>query len=407
VTNLTGSDHVVVVGAGLSGWRFCEALRREGYTGEISLIGEEHDAPYDRPPLSKQVLVGKWGLDHTTLATPERLTEARVSTHFGVAASALDAEAASVYLADGRVITGTRVVVATGARARTLAFSAEERLHTLRRRADAQRLIDSVAPLSPGTPVVIIGGGFVGAEVATALYSRGLAPLVLEVASRPLVAALGEHVSLWLAGLAAEFGVELRSEQVVADVVDDDGELRVELSDATVRAPVVVVAAGATPNVEWLEGSSLTLDDGVVVDEHFAASPNVAAIGDVARFAWPNVTGTEAIRVEHWQSANDHAHALAREWVTGEAPAAFTIPYFWSDQYGKKIQLLGHPHASDDVTRVLRDDDAGRFTALYSRDELITGVVTLSQPRALMLSRVLLEEPTTLAGALERAPWNV
>lgn len=406
VTGLNASDHVVVVGAGLAGWRFCEALRREGYAGEISLIGEESDAPYDRPPLSKQVLVGKWELDKTTLATPERLAEARVATHFGVAASALDVEAAAVYLADGRVISGTRVVVATGSRARTLAFSAEKRLLTLRRRSDAQRLIGSVETLAPGTAVVVIGGGFVGAEVATALKGRGLAPLVLEAAARPLIAALGEDVSLFLAGLAGAFDVELRIDQHVSDVVDDGAQLRVDLSDESVRAPVVVVAAGAEPNVEWLEGSGLTLDNGVVVDELFAAAPRVAAIGDVARFAWPNVTGTEAIRIEHWQSANDHAHALARAWTTGEAPAAFTVPYFWSDQYGKKIQLLGHPHASDDVTKVLEDDEAGRFTALYSRVGLVTGVVTLSQPRALMLSKVLLEEPTTLAGALERAPWS-
>jgi NADPH-dependent 2,4-dienoyl-CoA reductase/sulfur reductase-like enzyme len=407
VTTLSASDHVVVVGAGLAGWRFCEALRREGYDGQISLIGDEHDPPYDRPPLSKQVLAGKWGLEHTTLATPERLAEARVDTHFGVAASALDADAAAVYLADGRVISGTRVVVATGTRARTLAFSSEERIHTLRRRADARRLLDSVAPLAPGTPVVVIGGGFVGAEVATALHSRGLAPLVLEAAVRPLVAALGDEVSLWLAGLAGQFGVELRNDQLITDVTEDDGQLLVDVADASVRASVVVVAAGAEPNVEWLEGSNLTIDDGVVVNEHFEAAPRVAAIGDVARFSWPNVTGVEAIRVEHWQSANDHAHALAHEWVTGEAPTAFTIPYFWSDQYGKKIQLLGHPHASDDVTRVLDDEEAQRLTALYSRDGVVTGVVTLSQPRALMLSKVLLEEPTTLAGALERAPWSV
>jgi len=405
VRTLGSSDHVVVVGAGLAGWRLCESLRREGYDGAISLIGDEPDAPYDRPPLSKQVLAGKWALDQATLATPERLAAADVSLHLDAAAVSLDAEAASVQLSDGRELAGTRVVVATGSRARNLPFAAMEHLYTLRQRRDAARLISAVESLAPSTTVVVIGGGFVGAEVATSLHARGLSPLVLEGAARPLINVLGEEVSSWLVGLPGAAGIELRNDQRIDDVVVDGDDLAVVLGDERIVTPLVVVAAGAAPNVEWLSDSGLTLDNGVVVDEEFRAAERVAAIGDVAHFSWPSVAGTESIRIEHWQNGNDQAHALARAWTSGTATSEFTVPYFWSDQYGKKIQMLGHPHASDDVTRVLHDEPAGRFTALYSRDGLVTGVVTLSQPRALMLSKVLLDAPTTLARALDHAPW--
>jgi NADPH-dependent 2,4-dienoyl-CoA reductase/sulfur reductase-like enzyme len=406
VSLITREDHVVVVGAGLAGWRLCEALRREGYAGRVTLIGDEADAPYDRPPLSKQVLAGAWAPDHATLATAERIEAAGVEMLLGVAAESLDVEGCAVRLSDGRVVAGSRVVVATGSRARTLAYSARDRVHTLRRRSDALSLIGAVERLAPGTPVVVIGGGFIGAEVATALRARGLAPIVLEEAARPLMGPLGEEVSGWLAGLAASAGVDLRNDQRVRDVVAEGDDLCVRVGDENLTVPVVVVGAGALPNVEWLANSGLELDNGVVVDEHHQAAPRIAAIGDVARFAWPSVAGTELIRIEHWENANLHAAALARHWTSGEKPAGFTVPYFWSEQYGRKIQMLGHPHHGDDATRVLHDEQTGRFTALYSRDGLVTGVVTLAQPRALMLSKVLLDEPTMLDDALARAPWR-
>ena len=351
------------------------------------------------------MLAGKWSLDQTTLATGEKLAAARVRVLLGAHAASLDVEGRAVHLGDGRVIAGSRVVVATGSRARQLPVAADAHPHVLRTRAHAERLLDALGSVDAGDAVVVVGGGFVGAEVATSLRTRGLAPVVLEALVRPLVGVLGEEVSGWLEHLAADFGVDLRCDQRVVDVVAAAGGSRVELADGAVTSPVVVVAAGSAPNAEWLEDSGLSLDDGVVVDQGFTAAPGVAAIGDVARFAWPSVSGTEVVRIEHWQNANDHAQALARAWVGGEAPTSLAVPYFWSDQYGKKIQMLGHPHRDDDVTRVLVDESSKHFTALYSRDGLVTGVVSLSQPRALMLSRVLLEEPTTLQRARELAPW--
>ncbi|MFZ1062686.1 MAG: FAD/NAD(P)-binding oxidoreductase [Acidimicrobiales bacterium] len=407
VKTLTPDDHVVVVGAGFAGWRFVEALRRDGFSGKVTLIGDERHPPYDRPPLSKNVLVGKWGVEKTTLATPEHLERSGATMLLGVAATGLDVESTTVHLADGSSVRGSWVVIATGVRARYLGFSADEQLHTIRSRDDVESLERALSELSLGSIVAVIGGGFIGAEAATALRTRGLAPIVLEAAPRPLIGILGPDVSLWLEDLAALAGVELRTSQQIVDVrVAEDG-YRVSLKDdVDLVARAVIVGVGAVPNVEWLATSGLEIDNGVVVDQNLVASGRVAAIGDVARFDWRNMFGNERVRIEHWQVANDHAAHLSRILVTGEPSPALLIPYFWSDQYGKKIQLLGHPLASDHVEIVSGSVQEGKWTAIYARDGVVSGAVSLSQPRALMLSKVLLEERTLLEDALTRAPWK-
>jgi NADPH-dependent 2,4-dienoyl-CoA reductase/sulfur reductase-like enzyme len=403
------SDHVVVVGAGLAGWRTCEALRREGFEGAITLVGDEPYAPYDRPPLSKQVLSGKWSPDHTTLATEELVAKNDVTLRLGAGALRLDVATTTVHLSDDTSLAGTHVVIATGSRARRLAYTADRFIHSVRSRHDLTRLVDEVSALAEGDPVAIIGGGFIGAEVATSLHSRGFTPTVFEASSRPLVHVLGPDVSQWLVTLPERAGIELRNDQHIRDVVQSAGAegLTVEFEDGSAReARIVIVGAGAVPNVEWLSTSGLTIDNGVVVDEHLLATDRVAAVGDVARFEWKSVTGTELVRIEHWQIANDHASSLARFWATGEVAPSLLVPYFWSDQYGKKIQMLGHPRPDDQVTRVSGDPNDAKWLALYSRDGVVTGVVALSHPRALMLSKELLERSTALDEAMRRAPWS-
>jgi NADPH-dependent 2,4-dienoyl-CoA reductase/sulfur reductase-like enzyme len=401
------SDHVVIVGAGFGGWRLVEALRRDDYDGAITLLGEETYAPYDRPPLSKHVLAGKWDVERATLATPERLAASNVTLRLGVRAIGLDIEANSVELEDGSRIDGTHIVIATGTRARRLPFSADDDILTLRNRDDELRMRHELERLDEGSVVAVIGGGFIGAEVATQLKSRGFVPIVLEAALRPLIGVLGPDVSSWLEHLAADAQIELRNDQRIRDVERDADEFVIRFDDVDdLRAALVVVGAGALPNFEWLEGSGLTLDHGVVVDENLLAREHIAAIGDVARFSWPNIMGEELVRIEHWEVANVHANALAHYWMTGEGAAALMVPYFWSDQYGKKIQMLGHARPDDDVVRVSGSPEEGKWLALYSRGGVVTGIVTLSQPRALMLSKHLLESPSTLEGALSDAPWT-
>ena len=405
VSQLLPTDRVTVVGAGLAGWRFVESLRGEGFEGDITLVGEEPHAPYDRPPLSKQVLSGKWDVTKATLASPEQLDESGVTLRLGVRATNLDVAETTVQLSDGSSVAGTHVVLATGTRARALSVPSGESLPTLRNHDDVTRLTSTLDSLAPESVVVVIGGGFVGAEAATSLKSRGFTPVVLEAADRPLLSVLGEQVSSWLASLGPDAGVEVRTNQEISDVRAIGEGFVVELKDGSrVEASAVLAAVGSSLDLAWLEGSGLTLDDGVVVDVNLQAAPRVAAIGDVARFRWTSSAGEELVRIEHWQVATDHAAHLAHYWMTGETPAPM-VPYFWSDQYGKKIQMLGHPRPDDEVLRVSGSPEEGKWLALYTRDGVVTGLVALSHPRALMLAKPLLERTTLLVEALASALW--
>ena len=394
---LTSTDHVVVVGAGLAGWRFIESLRRDGYEGKITLIGDEPYVPYDRPPLSKQVLSGKWEIDKTVLASDEALESANITSIFGVSATSLDVISHTVTLENGETVSGTHIVIATGTRARRISFSDESLVHTIRNRKDIEGLNALLATVPEGATVAVIGGGFIGAEAATALKARGLTPVVFEALQRPLIGALGDQASQWLLPLASNAEIELRTSQVIRDV--SDGSV-VFADGSSLEVAAVVLGVGAEVNTEWLQSSGLVLDGGVVVDEHLLASPTIGALGDVAKFPFKG----ELTRIEHWQVATDHAAALSLHWAKGEK-APDMVPYFWSDQYGKKIQMLGHPHPSDDVVKVAGSDEEGKWLALYSRGGVVTGILSLSQPRWLMVSKVLLDEETTLTRAMELQPW--
>ncbi len=397
-------DHVVVVGAGLAGWRLCEGLRRHGFAGRVTLVGAEPHLPYDRPPLSKQVLAGRWDLDRVALAGEERAREIGVALTRGVRAVALDAAAGEVTLADGARLGATRVALAVGVEARAFVTPSSGPLPTLRSLDDAVALRDTVAGLEAGETVVVVGGGFLGAEVATSLAARGLVPVVLEAAARPLVGPLGEEVAGWLAGLAADASIELRTGVVVRDVVAGSASWRVELERGSLEGRAVVAAVGSRLDLGWLEGSGLELDDGIVVDAGLGATPRVAALGDAARVV--EVEGERGARREHWQVAADHAEALARAWAGVEPSPLAATPYFWSDQYGKKIQLLGRPRPDDEVVRVVGPASPDRWLALYARRGVVTGAVALSQPRALMRAKPLVDANASLDAALADAPWE-
>lgn len=405
--SLGSSDHVIVVGAGLAGWRFVEFLRRDGYKGALTLIGDERHAPYDRPPLSKQVLAGRWDVEKATLATAEKLNESNATLLFGERAIGLNADATSVELESGRVVRGTHVVIATGSRARPLVYESSGELMTLRTRDDAARLSRVLEGLEPESVVAVVGGGFIGAEAATAIKARGHVPVVLEIAERPLINVLGSQVSAWLEPMAKAAEIELRTDQRITDVAfNHSGSLLTFEDGSRLAARAVLAAVGSSLDLGWLSSSGLTLDGGVVVDGNFEAAPRIAAIGDVARFPLRSAAGTERVRIEHWQNAVEHAIELARYWTSGVAASGPMIPYFWSDQMGKKIQLLGHPHPSDEVTLVTGSPEEFKWLAIYARGGMITGVVALSNPRGLTKSRALLEEVTSLSDALSFAPWS-
>jgi phthalate 3,4-dioxygenase ferredoxin reductase subunit len=408
MTALTSSDSVAIVGAGLAGWRLAEALRRDGFSGTLTLLSDEEHRPYDRPPLSKQVLSAKWPIERCELASDEQLVELNINLLTNTSAQSLDVARHRITVRDGHDVEASHIVIATGARARTLEYSATSGVHTVRSRSDVARLLSDLGSLDAGSDIVIVGGGFIGAEAATSLLSLGHRPVVLEAMARPLMNVVGNDVSLWLEHLASDAGVDLRGSQAVRDVFNQGESLVVEMADGSrISAGLVIVAIGAVPNTEWLDSSGLELRGGVVVDDHLRAVENIWAMGDVARFTWRHDPFVEEVRIEHWQTANDHAQYLAAQFLSNEPspPPLSMVPYFWSDQYGKKIQMLGHPAPSDDVTCVLGSPDDAKWLALYSRADIVTGLLSLSQPRALMVSRDLVAEHATLENALTRQPW--
>jgi len=388
------SSRTIIVGASLGGVRSATALRREGYAGEIVIIGDEPHQPYDRPPLSKQILMGKWGPEKLALLNETTLPELGAEWHLGSAAVSLTSDGAThtVALSNGTTLNGDTVILATGTRARRLPFSADADLFAVRTLDDTTELLARIESLATGTRVAVIGAGFIGAEVASALHARELVPVVYETQPRPLNAVLGETAATWLEGLSAAAGVDVRVNQSIVDVLSSEDGITVVTSEGSEDFALGVLGVGALPNSEWLAESPVTIERGVVVDGSLQAAPGIYAVGDVAAFPFERAGRREVIRIEHWQIANDHASYVAQH-VTGKAAGPFTtVPYFWSDQYGKKIQMLGHPAPSDEIEMVQGSVEDGKWLAYYRHNGVITGVLALNNARELMLARPLLED---------------
>jgi len=387
---------VVVVGASLAGLRAVETLRAESYTGRIVLIGAEHHLPYDRPPLSKQFLAGAWDLDRVQLRVPEKIEALGLEMRMGHSATALDVEGHRVEMDDGTKIDFDGLVVATGSHPRLLPETATTGTeHVLRTLEDSIALRE--ATKVPGTRLVVVGAGFVGAEVAATCKERGVNVSVVEALPVPLERALGDEMGAACAALHTDHGVDLRTGVGVARVGAD----RVELEDGTqMAADVVLVAIGVVPTTGWLDGSGLEVRDGVVADSTLHAADDIVVAGDLARWFDEGLGGE--VRIEHWTNASEQGIASARSLLAGraEARAYVPVPYFWSDQYDVKIQMLGHPRPQDDVVVVEGSIAERRFVALYGRDGLLTGALAFSRPRQLMGYRQLLENRASFDEAL-------
>lgn len=408
---------VVVVGASLAGLRAAQELRRGGHTGRLVLIGEEPHPPYDRPPLSKQVLAGTWEPERTTLADSAALSELSIEPHLGRRAIALDPGSCRVELDDGTIFSADRVVVATGARPKHLpGTEGIDRVTVLRTLEDAIGLRERIEKSGPGCRVIVVGAGFIGSEVASTCASAGCSVTVLEALPTPLARALGEEVGRACGRLHERGGVELRTGIGVSSVRPTTrtgrGDLTVELTDdSSLPGDLVVVGIGVAPAVDWLAGSGLTVDDGVVTDTALFAADRVVAAGDVARWAWhrPGITQAsgELTRLEHWEAASQMGSAAARALLVGRgvAPPFSPVPYFWSDQYGLRLQMLGHPGDGDEIAVVdgTLDADDGKFVALYGRNGRLTAAVAVSRPRKLMAFRPLLEAGGSWSEALDLA----
>jgi NADPH-dependent 2,4-dienoyl-CoA reductase/sulfur reductase-like enzyme len=394
---------VVVVGASLAGLRATETLRREGFDGRIVLVGAEPHLPYDRPPLSKQLLAGEWGPQELALRrTP--YDELDVELRLGVRATALDAAGRLLTLEGDESLPFDGALLATGAAPRTLPNTPDlDGIFVLR---TVDHALDLRARLDARPRVVVIGAGFIGSEVAATCRMRGLEVTVLEALPAPLVRGLGPVLGMVCGELHRDHGVDLRL-GVGVTAIEGDGKVeRVRLDDGgTVDADIVVVGVGVAPVTDWLEGSGLVLDNGIVCDETLLAAPGIVAAGDVAR--WPNpMFDGEVMRLEHWTNAAEQGVAAARRLLVaeGDAPEAYApVPFVWSDQYDRKIQTVGHFRGDDDMEVVYGSLDERRFVAVFGRNDRLVGALGFSMPAKVMQYRKMIEERASFADALERA----
>ncbi|WP_030485489.1 NAD(P)/FAD-dependent oxidoreductase [Nocardioides aequoreus] len=382
--------HLVVVGGSLAGLRAAEAARAAGHEGPVTLVGAEEHLPYDRPPLSKQLLAPGGTTEHAPLRTEEQLDALGVTLRLGAAATALDTAARQVVVGDAG-LSYDALVVATGATPRTLpcALSRPRGVQVLRTRDDALALRRA---LDAGARTVVVGAGLVGLEVATAVRDRGAPVTVVELTEQPLARVAGPAAGL-LVGLVRSAGIDLRVGTGVRALEQHHGTLTgVRLDDGSrLPADLLVVGIGAAPATAWLAGSGVEVDDGVLCDATLSTSaPGVWAAGDVARVGR---------RTEHWTAAHEQgrlAGANAAAWLRGEPQGELDgTPYVWSDLCGSKVQLLGETDGADAFEVVDGPDGTdGPWLALHGREGRLVGVLARDLPGRVMKFRRLLGTAT-------------
>jgi len=403
---------VVVVGASLAGLRTAESLRALGFRGSITVVGDEDDAPYDRPPLSKQVLLGFAPAGGTHLPRLVRVDD--VDWRLGVAATGIDRATGTVQLADGSTLSYDRLVIATGVRNRPWPVATEGALDgvvSIRCAADAARLRGLLA--AGPRRVLVVGGGFTGSEVASVCRQLGIDVTLVERAPTPLGGALGHVVGAVAADVQRGHGVDLRPGLTVTAIEGNGRVQRATFSDGTgVDADVVVAALGSVRNVEWLQGSRLAAGplgvscdagcravdiDGLVCDDIFVA-------GDVSRFPHP-LYDYQFVSLEHWENAVAQARVVAHNIVCDrqERIPHISVPAFWSIQFGVNIKSVGIPPFADRVVFTQGSVADRSFVAAYTRDERVVAAVFFDQAKWLDFYRRLIEHAAPLPVELRAA----
>jgi 3-phenylpropionate/trans-cinnamate dioxygenase ferredoxin reductase subunit len=388
------SNGIVILGGGLAAARTAEQLRRCEFDGPITIVSNEVHLPYDRPPLSKQVLRSE--LDDVLLKPREFYDENNIELLLGSAVAKLDPANQTVTLDDGKQLQYDEVVIATGLVPRRIpSFPELPGIHVLRSFDETMALREEAATAQRA---LVVGAGFIGCEVAASLRERGVAVVMVEPQAEPLASVLGEQIGALVARLHRNAGVDVRTGTGVESVTGHGRVEKVTLTDGSeLETDLVVVGIGSRPATDWLEGSGVEVDNGVVCDRHGqTSSPHVWALGDVA--SWQDATGHQA-RVEHWSNVAEQARVMVPTLLGQDVPSNLVVvPYFWSDQYDVKIQCLGEPEADDIVHLV--EDDGRKFLAYYERDGVVAGVVGGGKPGAVMKTRAKIAAGAPIADVL-------
>lgn len=397
---MSPEGRVVVVGAGLAGAELAVGLRQGGHRGPVVLLGDEPHQPYQRPPLSKAILKGAASEHEIRVRAEAAYEKASVDLVLGVHVRSLDTLGQTVTLADDTVISYDGLALTTGGRPRRLVLGDDVEALSLYRLEDAVQLRGL---LRPGLRLLVVGGGFVGLEVAAAAVSAGAHVMLVEFQERLLARSCSPVVAEHLAAVHRDHGVDLRCGVGVVDAVRrDDGALEVRLGDdSTVVVDHILAGIGQVPNDELAAAAGLAVDDGVLVDEHCRTSDRyVVAAGDCARqqHGWLG----RRVRLESQQNTTEQARTAAATLV-GATPASAGVPWFWSDQYDHKLQMAGVPEPGD---QELRRGGPGRddFCVLFVRDDALVGIQALDRPRDFAAARKLMTQRARIDLALATDP---
>ena len=378
---------VVIAGASLAGLSAAQRLRKLGFDGTITIVGDETHLPYQRPPLSKQFLTGEWNRERINL----RMSDERFDWRLGKRVERLDLSASSVHLQGGDPVHFDGLVIANVARPKRLPGSDLDGIFTLRTVEDAQAIRERAQ--AGARKVAIVGAGFIGSEVTASLRKLECDVTLIDMDPFPLLRVMGQEVGKFCADLHRAHGVHLELGVKFAGMAGTSKVEGVRLEDGRViDADLAIVGVGVTPNIEWLRDSGVPLGDGVLCDAACSAGDRIVAAGDLARWEHPRYG---SIRVEHWDNAIAQGEAAA-ETLLGDAKPFGMIPFFWSDQYECKLQLIGRPANTDELRVVEGTQDARKFVAVFHRGRKITAAFLVSSMHRIVKYKQLVENGATL-----------
>jgi len=383
---------VVIVGASLAGLRAAQTLRKRGFDGRVVMIGAEVHAPYDRPPLSKQLLAGEWPAEKLFFHAREKHAALQLEYHLGSAASSVDVREREVALASGQKVSYDGLVIATGAGPRLLPNpQGLTGIYVLRTLDDALAVAEQ---LKHKPRVAIVGAGFIGLEVAASCRKLGIEVTVIEPQQLPLLSLLEQSIAASIQALHADHGVTFHLGTRVRELQGAGRLERIVLEDGAVIASDLIVAGiGVVPATQWLESSGVELSNGVLCDATLATNvPNIVAAGDIV--SWPNAAMEgQVMRVEHWSNAAEQGQAAAARLLDGPAAPSYQhLPYFWSDQYDRKYQSTGRPRSGDALEVVKGQLHEPSFAAIFGRQGRFVSVFTSNAPGVFMRARKLLAQ---------------